>query len=153
MVERKKIYMCHPYNHKERLVMRMRFQSANDLAARLMRSGMIVFSPISHSVPISGWLRNHRSHDFWLTQDLAWLMACDEVWVPLVDGWANSRGIDIETSHAAFLGKPIVYFRPDGTEGYRVCGDEEVRQSMVAAALPSPDPDPAGNGGLPDLYP
>ena len=146
-----KIYLCHPYSHPDPVVMQLRFQSANELAARLMRCGFVVFSPLSHSVPIADHLKNHRSYDFWLGQELAWLRLCDEVWVPLVEGWADSRGIEIELVHASELGKRIVYFAPNEGDGYRVCSDQEVRQSMVKTkAEPAEAP---GDGGLSELYP
>lgn len=53
---KKKIYLCHPYSHPDPAVRRQRFESANDLAGRLMRSGFVVFSPLSHSVPIADQL-------------------------------------------------------------------------------------------------
>lgn len=148
---RTKIYLCHPYSHPDPAVRRQRFESANDLAGRLMRSGFVVFSPLSHSVPIADQLQNHLSHVFWLDQDLALLKFCDEVWVPLVDGWADSKGIEIELVHAEFLGKSIVYFVPEGKDGYRFCSVAEMRASMAASQAERSDA--SGDGGLSELYP
>lgn len=148
---RKKIYLCHPYSHPDREEMVRRFRSANELAARLMRWGFIVFSPLSHSVPIADYLKNHRSYDFWLGQDLAWVAVCDEVWVALVDGWADSHGVEVEIVHARMLGKPVVYFKPYLEDGYRVCESKEVRESMVKTA--PEEPAAPWCGGLSELYP
>lgn len=42
----KKIYLATPYSHKDDKVRRERFDAVNIVAARLMRQGFLVFSPI-----------------------------------------------------------------------------------------------------------
>lgn len=106
-----KIYLCHPYSDPDPEVMRARFVSANKIAGAIMRLGYVVFSPLSHSVPIAEHLDNHKSYDFWLGQDLPMLEACDEVWVPNVPGTIESRGIGVELLEASRLLKPVVHFR------------------------------------------
>lgn len=75
-----------------------------------MDQGHIVFSPISHSHPISIHANpDPFDHDFWLRQDLPFMSVCDEVYIYCIPGWENSKGIKREIEHAERLGKPVRY--------------------------------------------
>ena len=43
------IYLASPYSHPDPSVREQRFQNACRIAAELMRSGRIVYSPVAHS--------------------------------------------------------------------------------------------------------
>lgn len=121
MKEKERIYMCFPYSHPDPAVMHQRFLQANDLAGRLVEAGYIVFSPISHSVPIADQMGNHLSHEVWLEQDYAFIDWCDSLWIPKVEGWIESKGIALEFFYAKKIGKRIVYFRPVGENEIEIC--------------------------------
>jgi len=110
-----KIYLACPYKHKDPAIRVKRFEEANKKAAELMQQGYAVFSPISHSHPISLYTRPENTQDFkfWLIQDLAFLRDCDELWVLQLDGWEESKGVEMEIITAASLGKPIHYITED----------------------------------------
>lgn len=148
---KKKIYLCHPYSHPDSEVMHQRFLSANDLAARLIRAGHVVFSPISHSVPIADEMGNHKDHDYWLIQDLVFVEWANEIWVPLVDGWCDSHGIAREEARAYVLDKPIVYFVPEGEHEIRICSTQEMFISM--ADTRKAQSETAGDGGVLEVFP
>ena len=80
------IYLACPYWHEDKKIRRSRFQSANIAAAELMEDGYVVFSPLSHSVPISKYTGD-QDHNFWMRQDLPMLELCDEMWILPLDGW------------------------------------------------------------------
>jgi nucleoside 2-deoxyribosyltransferase len=72
-----KVYLAIPYSIWD---MESSFVVANEVSAMLMAEGNVVFSPISHSHPISKLLHpKHHSHDFWMAQDLPMLDAMDEI--------------------------------------------------------------------------
>lgn len=96
-----KIYLACPYSHPDPKVCEMRCEKADRAAAYLMACGYIVFSPISHSHPISKHLGNHLDHSFWLRQDAAWLDVCDEIHILTLDGWDKSIGVAWERGYAA----------------------------------------------------
>lgn len=146
-----RIYLCHPYSHQDQQVMYRRFISANALAGRLIKWGHCVFSPLSHSVPIADVMENHLSHDVWMPQDLEFISWADEVWVPLVDGWQDSKGISIELAEAERQVKKIVYFVPEGEDGYRICSVKEMLASMAKARPPGAEAD--GGGEVLGVYP
>jgi len=106
----RKIYLCSPYSHPVKAVCNDRFRAACKAAAKLMRDGYIVFSPLSHSVPIADYTGNHLDHNFWLEQDLSFLDSwADEVWVLMIDGWEESKGIAAEIKRAETIGLPVKY--------------------------------------------
>lgn len=97
------IYVAIPYSHPSKKVREYRFELANQYAALLMNQGHIVFSPISHSHPISRYLKNANNSDFYVNQDLYWLQFCDEIHVIATDGWENSKGVARELKEAKKL--------------------------------------------------
>lgn len=107
------IYLACPYSHPDAAVRLSRFQAANIAAARLMRAGEIVFSPISHSHPMvehglpGDW-------EFWERFDRIMLRACCEMVVLAVDGWEESRGVAAEIRLADEMDIPIRMWDPSG---------------------------------------
>ena len=69
-----------------------------------MDEGAVVFSPISHSYPISLTMGPGREqdHDYWMTQCIPWLAVCHEM-IVIDDGpakaWSNSKGVQEEINY------------------------------------------------------
>jgi hypothetical protein len=106
----KRIYLCAPYTSPDPDVIKKRVELVNKKAAELMDGGYNVFSPISHSHPISEYTKaDALEHDFWLNQDLPFMEWCEEVWVYILDGWRESKGIKREITEAYNLFKPVRY--------------------------------------------
>jgi len=109
----KRIYLACPYAHPEVRVRLWRVAQADKKAAELMSAGNLVFSPLSHSHPISHWCEvDPCDHDFWLRQDLWILDICDEMHILCLPGWDESKGIEVEIEHAKSKGIGIVYHKP-----------------------------------------
>lgn len=94
------IYVAIPFSHPNEQIRNDRFEIANKYSAKLMMQGHIVFSPISHSFPISKHIGNPNDSEFYVKQDLHWLRHCDEMHVLTIDGWEKSKGIKKETAFA-----------------------------------------------------
>jgi len=104
---KKKIYLACPYWHENPRMREARFVDVSRAAGMLMKLGYIVFSPISHSHPISLHMGDKQDHDFWLEQDYAWLDNCDAVWVLALDGWKDSFGVKEEVFRAIRKNKEL----------------------------------------------
>jgi nucleoside 2-deoxyribosyltransferase len=107
----KKLYLACPYRHSDSKIMDLRFTLVNKKAAQLMDEGYIVFSPLSHSVPIDDYFSDDKGHDFWLNQDFPFVEWCDVLYVYQLFGWKESGGVQCEIEYAKKLGKEIIYGR------------------------------------------
>jgi len=106
------IYLCIPYSWNPE----KSFEIANKVTAKLMQEGNIVFSPVSHSHPISLEMQDYlqTNHDFWMSQDLPMLERCDELLVVIIGEEgpnliSNSKGCQAEINTANTFGMPINY--------------------------------------------
>ena len=106
------IYLASPYSHPSLEVREQRFRDACRAAAKLMRSGHVVFSPIAHghSIAAFGLPTDWR---FWEPLDREQVIRCDEVVVLTLDGWEASEGVQAEIRIAAELDKPVRYLHHD----------------------------------------
>lgn len=106
------IYLATPYSHPDSEVREGRFRAVNLAAAELMRSGLHIYSPISHTHPIAlagdlplGW-------EYWQAYDRAILSACCKLIVLMLDGWNESKGVAGEVAIAQEMGMDIEYLDP-----------------------------------------
>lgn len=106
------IYLASPYSHPDPSVMQRRFEEICDVAGRLMRDGVHLYSPIAHTHPIAVRQDLPRGWDFWKQYDEKLLAACSELWVCTMDAWEQSKGVAGEIEIALALGKPVRYIAP-----------------------------------------
>jgi hypothetical protein len=100
-------YLAVPYTHPDFAVRESRYRSANECAAQLMvEDDLVVFSPISHSHPLSQFV-GAAPHNFWMRQCLPFLAHADELLVLRLPGWEHSRGVAEEIDIANKLGIPV----------------------------------------------
>ena len=104
----KKIYLACPYSHPDPEIREQRFRAVNKCAARLLREGHIVFSPISHSHPIAVQCDLPGDHAFWKKWNGAFIDWCDVLYVAALDGWLESEGVWWEMRRAKRQGKEVV---------------------------------------------
>jgi len=102
------VYLACPYTHPESRVREVRFRSATEFAARLCRAGLVVFSPLSHSHPMTEF-GLPRDYAFWQRMCETFVCAAAAMIVLTLDGWEQSVGVEAERRLAEQLGKPIWY--------------------------------------------
>ena len=110
------LYLASPYSHSDPTISRRRYHLACRAAARLMQSGVVVFSPLANSVPAIEFGGLELSHESFMTLDLAILERCDEVLVIASDGWQQSIGVQQELGAAIALKKPVTMIKEDEIE-------------------------------------
>jgi hypothetical protein len=106
------VYMASPYSHPDPSVMEARFTSACREAARFMRKGVLLFSPIAHTHPIAQF-DLPKDWTFWARYDRFILEKCCGVLVLMLDGWEQSKGVAGELLIAAELGLPVLRVAPE----------------------------------------
>lgn len=106
------IYLACPYSDPDPSILEHRFRCVNSAAAKLMRSGLHVFSPISHTHPIAKAGALPLGWDFWEGYDRAILRTCAALAVLKLLGWDKSKGVAGEEKIAREFGIPVVYLDP-----------------------------------------
>jgi hypothetical protein len=109
------IYLACPYTDPDPAIRKARFEAATAVAAELIRSGHIVYSPITMTHPIDMVLAgasNTLGSDYWVAFDEAFMEMCSEMVVIRLDGWQRSNGIRREISYFTDHKKPIRYRDP-----------------------------------------
>lgn len=102
------IYLASPYSHPDPAVREFRFREACRAAARFMRCGLPVFSPIAHSHPLTEF-GLPADWQFWERYDFEFLRQCNGLVVLKLDGWRESRGVQAEIDLALEMDLPIRY--------------------------------------------
>jgi len=103
------VYLATPYSHDDPAIREQRFREVNRVAAEMMRQGVHVFSPISHTHPIAECGDLPKGWEYWQAYDRAMLRACGKVAVLMQDGWENSVGVQAEIGLARELGLPVEF--------------------------------------------
>jgi len=111
---KKIIYLACPYTSCEPQVMESRYKAVTEMAARLIKEGKIIFSPITMTHPLDKLLADGDTlgSDYWLDFDEAFMDACQELYVYKLDGWEESSGILREIAFFETSNKPITYIDP-----------------------------------------
>lgn len=94
--EKKLIYLASPYTHKDKRVMKLRFDQVTAIAAHLVREGHVVFSPITYGHTLCEFEDLPVEFEFWNDFCLKFLEKSD-LFVRLeFDGWEESKGLKEE---------------------------------------------------------
>ncbi len=109
----KKVYLATPYTGTPEQ-QQERFEVVNAVAAKMMSSGLLIFSPISHTHPIALSGDLPKGWEFWKEYDYTFIEWCDELHVLKQDGWQESTGVTAEIKIAKELGKKVVYVDEQG---------------------------------------
>jgi hypothetical protein len=89
------------------------FFAAAQLAGNLLRAGIKVYSPITHSHPIAIHAGlDPLDHDLWLDFDRMMMERCDVLIVAHLEGWEQSKGIALEVEAFTATGKRIYDCNP-----------------------------------------
>lgn len=114
----KKVYVCSPFSHKFKKVMRDREKEINRIAAELIyKYKVALFLPITQSAPLERIIPAlGGSFEKWRDIDLEWVKTCDELWVVMMEGWKDSIGVTAEIEYARELKKDVRFIDPNDPE-------------------------------------
>lgn len=101
----KLIYLACPYSGNEE----QSFEIVTKFAAKLMKDGQFVFSPITHCHPIAKIAKLPTTFDYWAEYDELMIKGCNELWVLCLDNWEKSKGVKAEIEIAKKINIPIKY--------------------------------------------
>ena len=86
------------------------FRSACEVAGKLLRHGVTVYSPIAHTHPIAihGDI-DPLDHLIWLPFDEAMMDVCDAICVAKLPSWESSSGVAYEIEWFQSRSKPVFF--------------------------------------------
>ena len=105
----KLVFISSPYSHKDGYVVKERYECVCSVAAKLMREGMMTFSPIvyGHSIAQHGDIPTDWK--YWGDYCKAILSRCQKMVVVRMPGWEESEGVKEEIKIALEMGIEIEY--------------------------------------------
>lgn len=93
------------------------FLHACEVAAKCMKRGVAIFSPIAHSHPLSDFGGiDETDLNFWLEQDQPLIDAAVGCLVCMLDGWRESSGVAYEIEEFRKAKKPYFFLDPQTLE-------------------------------------
>jgi len=109
----KLVYIASPYSGHNEDLEQERFEKVRDFTADtmqdIMKHGCVPFSPIVHCHEIAQVHALPKGHEFWMTLDKTFIRHADELWVLMLDGWKESKGIKMEIEFAESIMIPVKY--------------------------------------------
>ena len=106
------IYLPSPYSSDDPAIRQWRFEAACKATAQMLRAGLIVWSPVIHSHPLTNY-GLPGDWQFWQSYDRAYLGASSALAVLTLDGWRESEGVASEIKMANELGIPFWTIEPE----------------------------------------
>lgn len=106
-----RLYLASPYSHEDADVRERRFDAVCEYAAKLMRDGFHVYSPIAHGHSLARF-GLPGDWGFWQAHCERELLYSDGLIVLQLDGWQDSVDIGHELVFASVKGIPAEYVMP-----------------------------------------
>jgi len=114
------VYVASPYSDKDKGIMYKRAVEAEEFVSRYYSNDLdpkhFLYSPIAYTAMMERNFGLPSTYEFWMKIDLAAIHRFDEVWVLMLDGIENSKGVRAEIEYAQKIGRPIRLVHP----GYAV---------------------------------
>jgi len=94
------IYLCSPYTHTSEVVRNDRYLRTCVAAAKLIKKGQVIFSPIVHSLPLVKFGELGTLFSDWIEYNKAMMDISLAVAVLPLSGWEQSNGVAFEIDYA-----------------------------------------------------
>lgn len=111
----KMIYVASPYSHPSEIVRLGRYEFVTKLIGQLQDHYPYAFiGPITQSHHTAKYmLKDNTEFVAWARRDLTYISRCNEVWVVMMDGWKESKGVIEEILFAETHAIRVRYFNPE----------------------------------------
>lgn len=110
------VYLASPYSHANPFVREMRYLRTTQALANALKQGIYMYSPIVHCHELAKIADLPRDAGFWEKYNFTMLAAAEILWVLMLPGWMESKGIASEIVEAKRIGLPVVQIEPEETE-------------------------------------
>lgn len=111
------IFVASPYSHPDASVRYRRFHDVATFTGKKILEGFPVISPIAMSHPVFERVPETGAlFEDWVETNHALIDACGQVWVLMLDGWMDSRGVADEIEYCRQKGYPLTFFEKEEAE-------------------------------------
>ena len=108
-------YIASPYTHPKPYIRLRRYRAVMRCIHWSLRNlDTIAFSPILYTHELGTRYSLPPDADFWLRFNETVLTRCDEIYVLMIPGWQESRGVQMEIQWATERNRPILGLLPHG---------------------------------------
>ncbi len=104
-----RIYLATKYSSSSKLVRQHRHNNICFIAAKLIKMGHVVFSPISHYHNIADYMDNQNDGNFWMQHCRCFFDWAEALMVYDKKECETSKGVQAEIEAFRRQGKPICY--------------------------------------------
>lgn len=111
---KKLYYLVSPYSHKQKKVIKQRYEQVLYIAHKLICQGYHLIEPIAMCHEKSKRFQLPTGYEFWKERDRLLISRCDGLIVCLMDGLDQSVGCTDELQYARQLGIEILYCDTEG---------------------------------------
>ena len=107
------IYLASPYSGTD-FEQELRYSHVKLAVKFAIEEHLAVYSPILHSHDLAKTYQLPGDAAYWELVNSGFINNCSEVWVLMMTGWEESRGVELEIQYARLLEKPVrfVYLPP-----------------------------------------
>ena len=127
----KRAYVASPLFHIDEKEEAQRAHDITAITARLINTfpTLSFFTPVGHTYPMQ---EEHGAKPMlgWYSADIAWLDVSDMLIVAMMDGWNESRGVNMEIKRALELDIPIYYLKVYQSGAGIGCDLEQLHKDM-----------------------
>jgi len=102
-------YLAAPYSSIHIHIRDRRYHQIASVAAQLIKSGEIIYSPITAHHHLANDYDLPSDMTYWLKQNLELLRHCGKLYVLQLDGWKDSVGVRREIDYATEHNIPVEY--------------------------------------------
>jgi Domain of unknown function (DUF1937) len=105
---KKMIYLASPHSHTSSSIRQDRYQAALNCTSWLIEHGFWCFSPIVHLHNLPCNSGDNINFEWWKDFDTETITRMDEVWILMIPGTTESKGVLAEIEIAKLQGKKIM---------------------------------------------
>jgi hypothetical protein len=121
------IYLASPYSHPNKKVEYQRFLDVTRIAAKRLRMGEVIFSPIMHGHPAVEHAGYAGDAESWQFHNINMLRRSDRLMIATLDGWRESKGVRWEVASAIAMKIPRIYLEPNGDIDFGTFGEDPLK--------------------------
>lgn len=108
------IYLASPYSNPDPAVIVDRYEAVCKVAAILINQGMFVWSPIAQTHATASRFAMPTDAEFWKAYNFDFMRRADAIYVLVVDGWRESKGVAMEIEFARYNRMELRFVNENG---------------------------------------